>query len=599
MITVKSKEVASSLSLTPSAKQSSLDSGSFAELLQTLSSKTLKDGALVLQLKDKKSDISTKQAVSTNAKDLKNTASSTTDKNGSVDTKKSDILSLLKGEEKNSTMINPALSDTMDQKQLKSLMKDAKNYLAEQIKNTDAYKKGEIKELPKSVQGLVALAKKVGIDVSKITVETVQTKTQSTSNLETLTPAQTKLQAQTTSNTAVATLSQTQLKASQQTQTDSSLQQLIAKKEDSSTAQSLLKNETKTKESKEQTLIAGNKLETKQSVATHTQEVMDQKNEPKIASLKVGEQLPKMESTTQDPLKNSVAKTQKQEILTQQNTQNISDTQMKNIPLFVSENQVPKSHSTAELVGKNTLKNSQEQTSNTQSLLSALLHTNKQPLGQTASQDVQKEVKADSSIKANSTVLSQLLHGENNATSSVKGVEQNSAQTKSESTAVLNQENGLHVKQAETDLGVKMNEAKQMVKYLAHDIKQAIEDYKPPFTRIKVKLNPEKLGEIDLTVIQRGKNVHVSISSNSAAIASLAQNANELKSQLAQNGMNNASLNFNSSADTQTQQQQQQQQQQQTGHQRESAKKAYEAFSSDETNEEILSSLEIVIPRYA
>ena len=51
-------------------------------------------------------------------------------------------------------------------------MKDAKNYLKEQIKETDAFKKGEIKDLPKTTQGLVALAKKVGIDVSKITVET-------------------------------------------------------------------------------------------------------------------------------------------------------------------------------------------------------------------------------------------------------------------------------------------------------------------------------------------------------------------------------------------------------------------------------------------
>ena len=72
----------------------------------------------------------------------------------------------------------------------------------------------------------------------------------------------------------------------------------------------------------------------------------------------------------------------------------------------------------------------------------------------------------------------------------------------------------------------------------------------------------------------------------------LAQNANDLKGQLSQNGMNSATLNFNSSSDNQGQQQQQ------SGHQRQNARDAYEYFENDEANEEVLSSLEIVLPRY-
>ena len=85
-----------------------------------------------------------------------------------------------------------------------------------------------------------------------------------------------------------------------------------------------------------------------------------------------------------------------------------------------------------------------------------------------------------------------------------------------------------------------------MVKYLSQDVKSAINDYKSPFTRVQVQLHPQKLGEIDLTVVQRGKNLHINLSSNNAAVNTLAMNANDLKVQLNNNGINNASLNFNS-----------------------------------------------------
>jgi flagellar hook-length control protein FliK len=48
-----------------------------------------------------------------------------------------------------------------------------------------------------------------------------------------------------------------------------------------------------------------------------------------------------------------------------------------------------------------------------------------------------------------------------------------------------------------------------------------------------MKLNPEKLGEVEVTLVQRGNNVHVNIqSSNANSVAFLAHNATELKAQL-------------------------------------------------------------------
>jgi flagellar hook-length control protein FliK len=146
------------------------------------------------------------------------------------------------------------------------------------------------------------------------------------------------------------------------------------------------------------------------------------------------------------------------------------------------------------------------------------------------------------------------------------------------------------------DLEVKINEAKQMMKYLSKDVKQAIDNYKSPFTRVKVQLNPQQLGEIDLTVVQRGKNLHVNLSSNNAAINTLAMNAHELKVQLQNSGINNASLNF--SNNSQAGEQAASQQQQQHNNKRD-AQSEYNYFEQEEAKEEIISSLEIIVPYYA
>jgi len=582
MITVQTKDVASPLSLATESKSSKSESGSFAALLQSLSSKSntpiIKNGVLALHLDDKKALPSVKTVT-------KDTNTPIDSKNTKEPTSKSDLLSLLKGDEQKVHTVNPALTNALDTKTLKSVMKDAKNYLAEQIKETDAFKKGEIKELPKTTQGLVALAKKVGIDVSKITVETVQTKT----------PKETKSNSTTDPKTDLETKSKIDTKNEPKLVQKTELlakddKNIPLKNEPSSKTESSIvtknQNDSKSEISKENI---------KQHAKSDALSVISVQSEQKI-------QTPKTDTVKDDKAlhlkgvepQNEKIETPKQvqkqdTVLAQALTQ---DESLKKMPLFSVPDETLSAHSTAELVGKKQSKPAQELSiTKPQSPLSALLHGEKILPAQTqvaeAKKDVKTEIKTDTKIKANSTVLSQLLHGKN---------QQTTEQTASEGGAQgisATQGNGVHVKQTEADLTVKMNEAKQMVKYLAQDIKQAIEDYKPPFTRIKVKLNPQKFGEVDLTVIQRGKNVHVNISSNSAAINMLSQNAGDLKVQLTQNGMNNASLNFNSSTDTQSQQQQQQ-----NGHQKESAKQAYEAFNQDETSEEILSSLEIVVPRY-
>ncbi len=146
-------------------------------------------------------------------------------------------------------------------------------------------------------------------------------------------------------------------------------------------------------------------------------------------------------------------------------------------------------------------------------------------------------------------------------------------------------------------LEVKSKEASQSMRSFASDLKEAVQEYKPPFTRLTMKLNPEKLGEVEVTLVQRGNNVHVNIQSNNTnSVAFLAHNATELKTQLANQGITNATMSFMSGGDGQTQSQGQQQQQNQ---QQQNRFRAYESLKDIELNGEQLSALEIIIPHYA
>lgn len=228
--------------------------------------------------------------------------------------------------------------------------------------------------------------------------------------------------------------------------------------------------------------------------------------------------------------------------------------------------------------------------------LKALLQTIEQPLKHIPENSSAVTDKTESNITPLTTaattpksdLLISLLQGSNET-----------KETKSE-TANLSKIDGetqrtAHIPKAES-LEVKSKEAAQSMRYFASDLKEAVQEYKPPFTRLTMKLNPEKLGEVEVTLVQRGNNVHVNIQSNNTnSVAFLAHNATELKAQLASQGITNATMNFMSGGDGQNNQQQGQQQQQ-GQHNR---FRTYESFEELQLNEEQLSALEIIIPHYA
>ncbi len=217
-------------------------------------------------------------------------------------------------------------------------------------------------------------------------------------------------------------------------------------------------------------------------------------------------------------------------------------------------------------------------------------------------QTLESLLRGDSKVVTNSTIVNTNI---SSSTANLvtppqsdltKGLESLLQTDKTDDTQ-LSKLDGLSTNKADS-FEVKVNESKQMIRYLSSDVKTAIDDYKSPFTRIKLQLNPQKLGDVEVTMVQRGSDLHVSIGSNSAAINTLAMNINELRVQLSNSGINNATLNFNNTTqngDTGSGGQSGNNQ-----HEQQRAHKEYNYFDNQkESNEEIVSSLEIVVPNYA
>jgi len=112
-----------------------------------------------------------------------------------------------------------------------------------------------------------------------------------------------------------------------------------------------------------------------------------------------------------------------------------------------------------------------------------------------------------------------------------------------------------------TNIKHKIIEAKQTIKHFASSLKEAVENYKPPITKLTLELHPKELGKVDVTIQQRGENLQVQINTNNQTTINLfIQNQNELKNSLVNMGFTNINMNFNSNDNQQKKQNQQKQQ---------------------------------------
>lgn len=184
-------------------------------------------------------------------------------------------------------------------------------------------------------------------------------------------------------------------------------------------------------------------------------------------------------------------------------------------------------------------------------------------------------------IMKNGSGLEQLLSSNSDSAKETQAQES----TQSTNSAHAKNDAAMAPLKADNAMNIKMVEGRQLMSQLSADVKEAMENYKPPFTKLSMKLNPERLGEVDVTMIQRGNSVHINLSSNSTVLGILQQNSTDLKEALQNVGLGDAAMNFSSNGENRNQEQQE----------KHSTSEHYAEMSKlmDDLDE-----LEIVVPRY-
>ncbi|WP_286336063.1 flagellar hook-length control protein FliK [Hydrogenimonas cancrithermarum] len=133
-------------------------------------------------------------------------------------------------------------------------------------------------------------------------------------------------------------------------------------------------------------------------------------------------------------------------------------------------------------------------------------------------------------------------------------------------------------------LNQKIADAKTTIRHFAQNLQREVENYKPPFTRMQLTLDPKDLGSVEVTLISRGNNLHIQVNSNPTAIGIMATQGQELKNQLVSMGFTDVQMQFNMN------------QQQQHQHQRRS--EAENRYLKMEEISENYESLDLIIPQY-
>ena len=521
--------------------------------------------------------------------------------------KKDTLLSLIQNSKDNNKSIsqllqsNSQIENKFNPSELKQLVFSAKKFLKEQIIQSDGFKKVDIKQLPHTLKGLIQFADKIGIDISKITLEQIQNTPKNSKPIH--------------SHSTQQIVDTKQLDATNSKPLQEGLSALL-KGDKKITTTPVHHSDTKPLEIDNSkplqeglsTLLKGDEKITEPLESYTTQELKQ--------LLQLNPQLEnKFNPSELKQLIFDAKKFLKEQII---QSDGFKKADIKEIPHTLKG-----LIKLADKIGIDISKITVEQVQNTpKNNLSTPIfqqETSKSVHSHSTQQIVQtKQMKIEPKTPKNRAdeTLQLLLRGEkansNNTESSILNLTKEFSKTtatvvtpKASTELTKNLESLLHTNTQEDSelktnniatpkadaLEVKIKEAKQMIHYLSSDVKNAIDEYKSPFTRIKLQLNPQDLGKVDLTIVQRGKNLHVNIGSNNTAIQTLALNVNDLRVQLQNNGINNATLNFNNNTQSESQQQNKEHQQK--------ASHEYKHFDEEQTNEEVLNSLEIVVPYYA
>ena len=118
------------------------------------------------------------------------------------------------------------------------------------------------------------------------------------------------------------------------------------------------------------------------------------------------------------------------------------------------------------------------------------------------------------------------------------------------------------------------------------NLKEQVAAYKSPFMRFNITLNPLNLGEVEITMVNRGNNLHINFNSNTQTMNLFLQNQAEFKNSLVNMGFTELEMNFSD----------------QNQQKKEQGQKSYKGskFNAGGTEqvEAAAPRLELVVPRY-
>jgi len=95
------------------------------------------------------------------------------------------------------------------------------------------------------------------------------------------------------------------------------------------------------------------------------------------------------------------------------------------------------------------------------------------------------------------------------------------------------------------ELKQNIHKAKESVKHFANTLKETIENYKPPISKLSLELHPKELGKVDVTIVHRGDNLQIQINSNNTAISFMHSQQQELRQNLINMGFTDVNMSFN------------------------------------------------------
>ena len=167
----------------------------------------------------------------------------------------------------------------------------------------------------------------------------------------------------------------------------------------------------------------------------------------------------------------------------------------------------------------------------------------------------EKEIKQNDAQKVNSTSINpsnieiqktqnfidNLLKIEIPQKTKILKYEEFEKETKEKKTEKIHQEIYQNILQNQNNL---LLSPRETFLHFSDKLRDALQNYKPPITKISLELNPESLGSVELTITKMGDKINVQISSNQNALQLFMQNIQDFKNQLNNVGCSEVTMDF-------------------------------------------------------